>query len=378
MNLRFHFTGLSCFFLLLQVLCVIKESYAQLHVVKYSNEFLSIGVGARALGMSNSIVGSVNDGSAGFWNPAGLAHLEGNLQINLMHSEYFAGIAKYDYGSIAARIDNTGTIGISFIRFAVDDIPDTSELIDANGNINYDRVRSFTAADYAFMFSYAKKSKIEGLNYGGSAKIIHRVVGPFATAWGFGIDAGAQYQKGNMRYGLFAKDITTTYNAWNFTYTDALKETFIKTGNALPQNSLEITLPKIIAGIGYKRTISGKFTALGEIDFDMTTDGKRNVLISSKRINIDPHVGLELGYDNFLFLRAGLGNIQQVRNGSIQSYTIQPNMGIGIKLKNLTIDYALTNLGRQSETAIYSNVFSLKLDIFRHAKETPPPGQTGN
>ena len=39
-------------------------------------------------------------------------------------------------------------------------------------------------------------------------------------------------------------------------------------------------------------------------------------------------------------------------------------MGIGIKLRNLTIDYALTNIGSQ-ETP-YSNVFSLKLDIYKH------------
>jgi hypothetical protein len=373
MILRFRFIfycTLSLFVIIIQGL------KAQNHVVKYSNEFLSIGVGARALGMSNAVVASVTDGTSGFWNPAGLAQLESNLQINLMHSEYFAGIAKYDYGSLAARIDATSTMGISFIRFAVDDIPDTSDLIDANGNINYDRVRSFTAADYAFMFSYAKKSKIPGLNYGGSAKIIHRVVGPFATAWGFGLDLGAQYEKGHMRYGLFAKDVSTTYNAWSFTYSDALKETFIKTGNALPQNSLEITLPKLIAGIGYKTTIKGKFTGLAEVNFDFTTDGRRNVLINGKHLNIDPHGGLEIGYDNFLFLRAGIGNIQQVKDAAIQSTTIQPNMGIGIKLKNLTIDYALTNLGRQTETALYSNIFSLKLDIYKRVKETPPVQQS--
>ncbi len=340
---------------------------------KYSNEFLSIGVGARALGMSNAIVASVDDGTAGFWNPAGLIKVAGNLQINLMHSEYFAGIAKYDYGSLSAPIDATSTIGASFIRFAVDDIPDTSELIDANGNINYDRIHTFTAADYAFMFSYAKKSKITGLNYGGNVKVIHRIVGPFAKAWGFGLDLGAQYDKGDWHFGIFAKDISTTYNAWSFTYTDALKETFIKTNNALPESSLEITLPKIIPGVGYKKTIKGKFTALAEIDFDATFDGKRNVLIKSNVISIDPHAGIELGYDNFLFIRAGIGNIQKTKDFSNElTTTAQPNMGIGIKLKNLTIDYALTNLGRQSQTALYSNIFSLKLDIFKRAGSKIP------
>lgn len=84
--------------------------------------------------------------------------METPRQASFMHSEYFAGIAKYDYGSFATSVqDNTAVIGASVLRFGVDDIPDTSELIDADGNINYDRVKKFSAADYAFIFSYARK-----------------------------------------------------------------------------------------------------------------------------------------------------------------------------------------------------------------------------
>ena len=56
---------------------------------KYSNEFLSIGVGARALGMAGAQVAIVNDVTSGFWNPAGLCLTKGDLQIGLMHNEYF-------------------------------------------------------------------------------------------------------------------------------------------------------------------------------------------------------------------------------------------------------------------------------------------------
>ena len=74
-----------------------------------------------------------------------------------MHAEYFAGIAKYDFGSIAKKIDEKSGFGFSFLRFGVDNIPNTSELIDAQGNVNYDRISYFSAADMAFIGSYGRK-----------------------------------------------------------------------------------------------------------------------------------------------------------------------------------------------------------------------------
>lgn len=229
------------------------QLYAQ--APKYSNEFLSIGVGARALGMSGAQVASVNDVTAGFWNPAGLSLTRGDLQIALMHSEYFAGIAKYDYAAIAAPVDATRTVGLSVIRFAVDDIIDSTDLIDADGNIDYDRLKSFSAADYAFLFSYSKKTAIAGFRYGGNFKVVHRKVGPFASAWGFGLDAGVQYDKDKWRFGAFGKDLTSTFNAWSFN-TEELEEVFQQTNNEIPENGLEITLPKLILGAGYNFNLS--------------------------------------------------------------------------------------------------------------------------
>jgi hypothetical protein len=138
---------------------------------KYSNEFLAIGVGARALGMGHANVAAVNDVTAGYWNPAGLLGVEGDLQVGAMHSEYFAGIAKYDYLALAKPIDSASVIAFSYVRFGVDDIPNTTELIDNNGNIDYDRITSFSAADNAFIISYARKLKVPGLRIGANAKV---------------------------------------------------------------------------------------------------------------------------------------------------------------------------------------------------------------
>ncbi len=357
---------LKSVFLLFLIAALASPVDAQL-TRKYSNEFLAIGVSARALGMSNSVVGSVNDVTAGYWNPAGLVGIDSDMQVAAMHAEYFAGIAKFDYAAIGKRIDSTSAVALSVIRFGVDDIPNTTELIDAEGNIDYDRITSFSAADYAFIVSYAKKLK-SPLTVGVNAKVIYRHVGDFANAYGFGIDGGLQYDYKGWKFGLLARDVTTTFNSWVTKLDDRTKEVFELTGNEIPQNSVEITLPRIVLGAARTFNIK-KFSVMPEINLDFTTDGKRNVLVSADPISMDPHMGLELGYNQKIFIRGGIGNIQQETSvdGS-KAYSLQPNFGIGIRFQRIVLDYALSDIGDQS-VALYSNVFSLKFDIVKAAKK---------
>lgn len=336
---------------------------------KYSNEFLNIGVGSTAFGMSGAVIANVNDVTAGYWNPAGLARMETPKQVSFMHSEYFAGIAKYDYGSFATSVqDNTAVIGASVLRFGVDDIPDTSELIDADGNINYDRVKKFSAADYAFIFSYARKKGKngigagDGLSYGANVKVIHRLVGEYGKSWGFGLDAGVQYQKGKWKFAAVGKDITSTFNSWSYN-ADKLSTVYATTGNDIPKSSTETTMPRIILGAAYGTPLSEKFNIMAETNINLTTDGQRNVLVSADPVSADPTVGLSIDFKKTVFLRGGVGNIQKSTDFTgKQIYTYQPNMGVGIKIKNFSLDYALTNVGNSSD-ALYSNVFSIRLDF---------------
>lgn len=328
---------------------------------KYSNEFLNLGVGGRALGMGGAQVSQVNDVTAGYWNPAGLVRSRGDIQLAFMHNEYFAGIAKYDYLALTAPIDTMRHIGFSVLRFGIDDIANTIDLKDNDGNIDYNRVTGFSAADYAFLVSYASKSAISGLDYGANFKIIHRKVGDFAKAWGFGLDAGIQYQAGNWRTGAMLKDVTSTFNAWSYTLNDRTKEVFIQTGNEIPENGLELTLPRLILGVSRQLNIR-KFTITPALDLETTFDGKRNTLVKTNFASIDPRVGVEGGYNNLVYVRAGVSNFQQVTNiDGKKTTTVQPNIGVGIKLRNLAIDYALTNIGNNNY--LYSNVFSLRLTV---------------
>jgi hypothetical protein len=73
---------------------------------KYSNEFLNLGVGARAMGMGNTQVAITDDVTSGYWNPAGMTGMTRKYEISLMHASYFAGIANYDYIGFATPIDS--------------------------------------------------------------------------------------------------------------------------------------------------------------------------------------------------------------------------------------------------------------------------------
>lgn len=353
---------------LISLLMVTYFSFAQ--TAKYSNEFLSLGVGARALAMSNAMVSLTDDVHAAYWNPAGLTRLDKKYEFSLMHSEYFAGIAKYDYAGIAYKIDDKSAVALSYLRFGVDNIMNTTDLIDNQGNVDYNRISYFSAADNAFLISYARNlGGIEGLSVGANAKVIRRSIGDFAGAWGFGLDAGIQYQRKGWQVGLMARDVTSTFNAWNYNLTDEVIAVFQATGNEIPKNSLELTLPKLILGAGKKIDFNKGWNATVAADIDFTFDGKRNTLLKSNVVSLDPHLGLEVGYKKIVAVRAGIGNYQKIPDFDGTQYSsVQLNFGLGIGIKDIVyIDYAFTDLGNLS-IALYSHLFSIKVALDKFHK----------
>jgi hypothetical protein len=334
---------------------------------KYSNEFLNIGVDAKSIGMGNAVVSSIDDVNATYWNPAGLINIE-REEISLMHSNYFANIANYNYMSYAKKIDSESAIGLSLIRFGVDDIMDTTQLIDSQGNIDYNRIELFSAADYAFIFSYAKKNKFLNLNFGVNAKIIRRIIGDFANSWGFGFDFGIQYESENKwKFGLMARDITTTYNSWTFDEDklNDIQNALEGENQEIPEKN-EISIPKIQLGISKEIYINNEYSLLTAFDLFMVFE-ETNDLISTSFASINPSIGFEFDYIKLVYLRLGLGNFQnEIQFDSTTELSFQPNFGIGFNLGNIEVDYAFTDIGNQS-AALYSNIFSLKfnLDLLR-------------
>jgi hypothetical protein len=363
-------------YLLIFFVLLVTATHAQAQKRIYVNEYLNIGVGARGLAMGGALSAHTSDVYSAYWNPAGLKHIDGKAELGLMHAEYFAGISKYDYAAAALPFNKgRSVLGVSFMRFATDNIPYTIDYVQPDGSFDDSKLKSISAGDYAMFFSFAHALNKEGstspwqTNIGVNGKIIFRNIGTMANAWGAGLDIGLQSTyKNRLKFGVMMKDITTSYTSWSFNLTDREKTVFYQTGNEVPIQSYELMMPRFNLGMGYHFIKPGKaFQVYGEVGFDITTDGRRNTIVQTDVVSGDPKVGLELSYKNTLFLRGGINNLYQTKDNSdtthVQKYTTyQPSIGVGFRVKALSVDYSFTSLQMQ-DNPLMSHIVSLKISL---------------
>lgn len=364
----------------LLALGILTEGKAQSRI--YVNEYLNIGVGSRGLAMAGAQAASVKDVTAAYWNPAGLMQVKDQVQLGLMHAEYFSGNAKYDYLGVAKPLqDGKRVIAFSALRFAVDDIPNTIDYVQPDGSFDESKLKSLTAGDYAFLLSYAQSLKLFRdstilTRIGVNTKVIYRHLGAMATAWGGGVDVGVQLQYRKWQLGLTVKDITTTYTSWSFNLSDREKQVFGQTGNELPVKSYEVMNPRLNLGAARQfLPTKSKFQLLAEMGFDVTTDGKRNTVWSGNTFSIDPRFGIEASYRRAIYLRAGISNIQRVLDDADttnqKKVTVyQPAIGLGFLVHSVRIDYAFTSLQTQSNP-LFTHVISLNVAFKKPHKAAP-------
>lgn len=305
---------------LIFLLFAISLNFGQTEIAKYAGEFIAIGVGGRALGMGSAQVAVVDDITAGYWNPAGLARMN-YPQVALMHDEQFGDLVNYNYGAIALPFGEDMSFGLSVIRLSVDGIPDTrNALIDGrtglliddinnpNARIDPDRITEFSNTDWAFYGTFSKKQS-DNFYWGANVKVISRSIAEY-SALGIGFDIGALYEPIDDLYlGANLMDITTTLIAWD--------------GG---RNELISPTAKIGAAYGFE-LFGGQF--LPALDLDMRFENRQFAsTFNAGPVSFDVRAGLEYSFRNLFMIRAGYNDVKQF------------TLGAGVNLPKLRIDYS--------------------------------------
>ena len=331
--------------------------------VKYGADFLASGVGARALGMGGAYVAHANDVTAGYWNVAGLDGVAAP-EAAYMHAERFDGAVSFDYAAAAYPLSSRSTIGVSFVRSAVDDIANTLDAYDpATGQINPDDVTYFSAADNALFVSYARGIG-DKLAVGASAKVIRRGVGDFASAWGYSLDVGAQLDLGRVRLGLNVQDAPGMIQSWSV---DADRVAEVDE-ESRPVGLTERVLPVARLGAATVAPLSDDVGLTLAADVDLAFDGQAaNVIdVGDGAVSFRPRLGAEVTYRDILAFRAGIADVATSERFGTQ---VTPAVGAGVKLGPLAVDYGFGDFGGLASELGYAHRVSL---AYRFGAPAPP------
>lgn len=289
---------------------------------KYAADFLSIGAGGRALALGSAAVANSDDAFSAYWNPAALVRVK-NHSLGMMHAAMFSGLENYNFASFISTFENE-SIGISWIRLGIDDIPiypelegtpeerliDNSPLQPSGEPSGY-----LTNLENAFFLSYAHASVIRAagkpfksifpiaVSWGGNFKYLTANSGTMSSR-GLGFDIGTLFstlpseqniltQQGSV--GVMLQDVTTTKIKWSSNHRDAI-----------PIN--------LKLGIAYTMNLLAKYSFT--LVFDLET-----------RHGLSSHVGFEAKLKELIALRLG------VNDSDITA-------GCGLSVRNFILDYA--------------------------------------
>ena len=315
---------------------------------KYAAEFLKIQVGARALGMGGAFTAVADDATAPYWNPAGMIYLP-YREVLPQHSEKFGSLVNHDYiGAVlplGGAEGHQSALGFALIRSAVDDIaitPRPSQLrpvidyddygIDNNPTTNdfgqndgiwepgerlhipQSEIFLASSADYALYTSFARHRGIHWA-FGGSLKLVHSSIpdtipGKHATSYGAGVDVAALYMPTDaVTIAAVARDLTTTYNAWN-------------------NGSREVVAPSLDTGAALNFFPAKRHALTWALDLAWGFEGRKlDSELKAGNVTADLRTGLEYWYNNTFALRSGA-------NGK------DLNFGAGVRYKQIGLDYA--------------------------------------
>lgn len=302
---------------------------------RYAGDFLSLGVGARPLGMGGSFSAVADDSTASYWNPAGLGSLN-RSEITFMRST-INDLDSYNFVNYIHPVGGGGALGVSWIRVGIDDIPVTAVKYPTQpvGPGNRPEIkRNFNLTDNAFMLSYG--GGYDNLFVGFNAKLIYISGYQKYNALGVGGDLGLlwispDHQLGRFSVALVVQDFFRTKLYWN-----TPPETVEQAAHT------DTIMQNFRLGFAYRRKIKSlRSHLILSVDVDSL-------------YNFEFHYGTEYIFSDLLSIRFGV----QERKGVETIHNV--TAGVGLRLGFVTgaafsIDYAFlgnNDLGNSSRLSL--------------------------
>ena len=258
--------------------------------------FLEIPVGARAAAMGGAYVSLANDASALYWNVAGIATLERN-EVMGIHTRWLAETS-FDFAGLVIPLGSASALGLSFTSLNMDDMMvRTVEKPDGTGEY-------FSAGDISLGLSYAF-NLTERFSIGFTGKYIQQKIWHMSAS-AFALDAGTTFRTDLLNGLVIGASIANFGTTMQLEGRDTRRfspadETKLGSNQSIPQNIEMDTwnLPLLFQiGISTTAIKSENFNWILAVDATHPSDNLESV-----------NVGTELGYNDFLFLRAGYSSI---------------------------------------------------------------------
>jgi hypothetical protein len=284
-------------------------------------QFLKIGVGARGVAMGESFVAVANDASALYWNPAGLVQFNDN-EVLASHTEYVVDI-KHDYLGAAYHLTPNDALGIAFSSLHMEDMEITTETQP------FGTGRYFTFGDIGIGLSYARRMT-DQFSFGATVRYVEETLDVLKMR-SVMLDLGTYYWTG-LGTARFAVVIA------NFGADVAPKGTVTELNGTQVSSFQSFTLPTVFKlGFAMDPILDDQQRLTMSVQLTHPNDNAENL-----------RFGAEYGWQNTLFLRAGLKRtIGQPFLGtdetSEESFTLGAGFRLQTSITTIEADYAYAN-----------------------------------